>query len=211
MFQDKNFTEAIKYYTIIYEAKGKQTEPYVLAGLAVSYSMNGQNREAINALHNALRICQENPKYENDFYDIYTLLATCHELLNEYEESITNLKLSAKYALDEKSLSSTYMQVAMKTNDYDEAIEYFDMAIDIYKSLARRNMLDSKDKYQFSTAYISKSRLQINKERYQEAYETLTDMQDVLGLFESEDFFNQHAKLLAIGLEICYRKLGVKH
>ncbi len=212
MYDNDIDSEALKYYKIIYEAYGDETNPWVLYKMGICYSRLKDYQTAMNCHLKAIDLDEGNDE-DGLLFKVYPILAILYSLNDENEKELDCLKLALKYAPDESEKVGLYIQIGTKYSsvfnsnpDYFNSLKYYDEAIKILEKLQNNN-LGPYGEIQLIETYCFKAKTLEQLHRYEDAIETYNKAKKMNDKKHVDVFETQMNK----GLSDCYKELSNRH
>lgn len=207
LYDQSIYLKAIEYFKIIYDAYGEDTNPNVLFRIGTSYWHLNDETNAIKFFHIALDLDEDYDTPQIDRFSTYCLLSICYETLNDIRPACESAKMQLKYAKNQSDKANAYMQIGCTCSDYSDGIDYFNKAINLYKTLESNHKLSLLDKHLYSYSLVQKGVYLENLGRSQEAIDTLNIAAKKLNSWKNEDFYPELINVVNLTLSRCYHNL----
>lgn len=210
LLENKVYSEALKYYRIVYDFWGEEVDPWVLYSMGVCYH-NLKDRNSAEKCHlKAIEL--DNGKNEDGIlYEVNSKLAAISSLDGDHNKSLEYSMLMQKYAASTSERANAFNSIGSEysyLNKYSDAISYSDKAINTYRQLLRKRKLDSYEAMTYILSFIIKGSSLEDSRRYDEAIETYSNGKKALESFKNENFYNDDMDVFNNGLSRCYTKLA---
>ncbi len=210
MFDNDITSEALKYYKIIYESYGNDTNPFILFKMGICYSRLKDYESSKQCHLKAIELDGGN-NYDGILFEVYPVLSAIYFGNNEDEKGLDYLKLALKYAPNErekaklcKEIGSQYSSTFYSHQDYFKSIEYYNEAIKIYEQMQKKNDLNSDDEFLFVMTLCYKAYALEHLSLYEEAIESLNKAQKINEINHKEAY----EIMINKGLSDCYKGLS---
>jgi len=213
LYDNKVFSEALKYYRIVYEFWGEETNPWVLCYMGTCYSNLKDYDNAERCHLKAIELVDGEEQDKDLYYDVYGKLSAICSIKKNYNKAFEYSILAVKYAQTdiEKALANQNVGLSCRDlNRYTESISYFDKSISAFKTVLKKRNLNSFEAYFYINSYLDKAWSQEELHRYDEAIDTFTSGKKALEIYKSEEFYLETLDLFNKGLSNCYNEL-TKH
>lgn len=209
LIEHEVYSEALKYYKIVYEYWGEDTSPWVLYSMGICYSNLKERDSAIKCHQKAIEL-DGGENDEGILFEIYSKLAAISSLDKDYNQSLEYSRLMQKYATTNSEKANALYQMGSSYHDlkeYTEAITYSDKSINAYKLLLKARVLDHLEAWNYVLSHLIKGWSQEGLHRYDDAIETFTMGKQILERYRNEDFYLSDLDLFNGGLSRCYKEL----
>ena len=209
LFSDRIYEEALKYFRIVYDSYGDDTNPYVLFYMGVCYDNLDDSDSSVKCLQKAIEL-DDGENEDNILIEIYFRLINIYSLKKNYSKSLEYSKLMLKYASQDHEKADAYYQIGsnyFNLNNYSEGLSNLDKSINIYKSILKKRKFSTYEAWVYCLSYLFKGSSLENLNRYDEAIETYTTGKKVIEKYKNEEFYQDLINGFNEGLSSCYKKL----
>ena len=209
LFEHNVFSEALKYYKIVYEFWGDDTDPWVLYNMGICYS-NLEDKSSAEICH--LKAIELDGGENNDgiLFNAYSKLSSINTVKGDYNRSLEYSMLMQKYATTDKERARAFNSIASgywRQDDFSKAVSYSAKAISTYKLTMRKQKLSDYDSEDYTFSFLYKGWSLESLHRYDEAIETFTEGKKALDNYKNEYFYLEYIDLFNRGLSRCYKEL----
>ena len=209
LFEHNVFSEALKYYNIVYEFWGEETDPWVLYSMGVCYS-NLNNRDSAAKCHQKAIELDDGNNDDGILFEIYSRLAPMSSSEKDYNRALEYSRLMQKYASTNSEKANAFYQMGNSYHDlknYPEAITYSDKSINAFKLLLKTKKLDYYESWNYVFSYLIKGWSQEELHKYNDAIDSFSEGKKVLEKYKNEDYYQNCLDCFNRGLSRCYKEL----
>ncbi len=211
-YHNEIYSEALKYFRVVYDFYGENTNPWVLYKMGVCYANLNDDNTSEKCYLKAIELEDEEPEeYGILNFLIYEKLLIYCDSRKDYHMSLEYSKLMLKYSADDANEAVAYCNIAeayISLDRYTEATTYSNSSIKKFESVLKRRDLSYLESYLYVRAYHLNSMSLVFVNRYNEAINSLTSEKRVLECYKNEDFYQEYIDLVNGFLSICYIKLA---
>jgi len=209
-FSNLIYSEALKYYNIVYDYYGDDTHPGVLLQMGKCYSQIGDKDSAIVFFHKAIDL-DDGENQDGVLFEVYQCCYFYYFYIRDYNLAFQNAKLSEKYAINksDKAEAWAYLgEINYFLNKYADALSYLDKSIDSYNQLKKQRKLDSAEYMIYSGAVLDKGHSLQSLKRFNEAIEMYTLEKKLLEQCKNERYYQNRLDDCNMSLSECYENLA---
>ena len=210
LYQNKIYSEALKYYQIVYEFCGEDTNPWVLYSMGICYS-NLKDRESAERCHLKAIELDNGENQDGILFDVYSKLASIFHNKKDYNRSLEYSLMMQRYAIHNKEKAEAFVSIACgnwSLEKYTEALFYSNKAINAFNLLLKKRKLDSYEAEDYVYSYFCKGCSLEELRRYQEAIEAFTMGKNFLENNKDEEYYQDYIDTFNLNLSLCYEKLA---
>ena len=212
LFENKVYSEALKYYRIVYEFWGEETSPWVLNYMGLCYANLNDNDSAERCYLKAIEL-DGGQNIDGILFIVYDKLAAFSSQKKNHNKEFEYSMLMLKYAKIDIERALAYYSVSTSCfflKRYIETVSYSDKSINAFKIVLKKRELDSYEASFYITSFLGKGWSQEELHRYNEAIETFTSGKKALENYKDEDFYLDFMDSFNEELSHCYNEL-TKH
>lgn len=210
LFFDRIYEEALKYFKIVYDSYGEETNPWVLCYMGTCYDNLDDEDSAIKCYLKAIEL-DDGENDENILFEIYFKLSNMFSLKKDYSKSLEYSKLMLRYANDNSKRAYSYYCIGSNycdLNNYIEGLSNYDKSIATYKAILIKRKLDTHDAWTYIFSYLGKCDSLVSLRRYDEAIKTANQAKNELEKYKKEYFYKEFLNLFNELLSTCYHQLA---
>lgn len=212
LLENKVYSEALKYYRIVYEFWGEETDPWVLYSMGICYTNLKDNNSAIECHLKAIEL-DDGHNDDGILFELYSKLSNLFHLRKDYNKSLEYTRLSQKYAVEDSEKAGAFFDmsnICYSLKKYSEVISYSNQSIATYKLLLKKRKLNSLEASYYVLTHLLKAWSLEDLHRYNEAIDTFTIGKQILENYKNESFYQDYFDSFNEGLSHCYNEL-TKH
>ncbi|MBO4721626.1 MAG: retroviral-like aspartic protease family protein [Muribaculaceae bacterium] len=209
-FFDRIYAEALKYFRIVYDSYGDDTDPWVLCYMGTCYDNLDDEESAIKCWLKAIEL-DEGENEDNILFEVYFRLSNMFSLKKNYSKSLEYSKLMLNYANEDSRRAYAYYYVGSNYSDlsnYVDGLLYLDKSINTYKSILRKRNLDDTEANFYFLAYMVKCSSLESSHRYNDAIKTADQAKIGLEKYKKEHFYQGFLSWFNKLLSTCYNHLA---
>ena len=210
LYFDGIWTEALKYFKIVYDSWGEETNPWVLYFMGVCYSNLDDIDSSIKCHLKAVEI-DDGDNEDNILHLAYLNLTNIYNEKKNYTKSLGYAKLLLKYSDDDSERASAYYFIGSNycsLENYAEGISYLDKSINTYKSILKKRQLEFDEIMFCGLSYYTKGGALEDLSRYEEAIETYTIGKKTLEKYNTDGSCQDLIDGFIKALSYCYQELA---
>ena len=212
LIEHEVYSEALKYYKIVYEYWGEDTSPWVLYSMGICYS-NLEDKDSAEKCHSKAIELDDGENEDGILFDIYSKLSGIIHVKGDYYKSLEYSMLMLKYATTDIERAKAFNSIASdywQQNKFSDAVSYATKAINTYKLIMRKQKLSTNGSENYIFSYLYKGWSLEELHRYDEAIETFTEGKKALENYKNDFFYQDYIDFFNRGLSRCYKEL-TKH
>jgi len=209
-YKDGIYAEALKYFKIVYESSGEETNPWVLYYMSVCYDNLDDTDSSVKCIQKAIEI-DDGDNEDNILLSAYSRLANINSLKRNYSKSLEYSKLALKYAIDDSERARAYYFIGSNCcslENYAEGISYLDKSINTCKSILKKRKLEYDEILFYGLSYYTKGGALEDLSRYEEAIETYTIGKKTLEKYNTDGSCQDLIDGFIKALSYCYQELA---
>jgi len=210
LFDNQIYSEALKYYTIVYEYYGDKTDPGVLYTMSNCCKHLNDEDSALDYLYIAIDL--DNGKNQDGIlFDIYESLYYLNCLNDNYNRALECAKLMENYAISISEKGQAYANLGEINNlldNYVQALSYTDKSIANFDQLKKKRKLDATEYMHYVSAVIEKGKSLLYLKKFDEAIKMYTLGKKIIGLIKNDDNYQEFLDECNLGLSECYENLA---
>lgn len=212
-YRNEIYSEALKYFKIIYDSYGDMTHPRVLFGMGTCCAYFKDYDHAVKYYLKAIDI-DDGENEDGILSSVYDKLSLIYYIHEDYNTSIDYALLQLKYAIDDVHKATSYSEIAnvyTSLEDYSKADYYADLSINTFQMILKMNILDDRQAHAYIQSYLIKGLALENAHKYEQAIEMYMTGKRKIDLFKNQNMnFDNLTDLFNMNLSSCYDNL-VKH
>lgn len=210
-YYDKNlYSEALKYFKIVYEHLGEETSPWILLYLGVCYYHQGDEQSELNCFYKAIEIdCGENE--DAVLFNVYSKITSQLFLKQDYNKALENAKLMEEYSVDMIQKAESHLslcEIYKQLGKFSEGLLYSNKSIEEYEQYAKKTRLSPSQSWYYMRALIEKGHSLIELSKYEEAINAYQTGKKILEQYKTYEFYHDMLDEYNISLSECYEKLA---
>lgn len=210
LYFDGIWTEALKYFKIVYDSWGEETNPWVLYFMGVCYSNLDDIDSSIKCHLKAVEMDEGNND-ERILYEANCKLCSLFFMKEDFYKSLEYARLKLKYAINDSERAESYSDIGSsyyQLNNCTEGLSYFDKSIKAFKSILKKRKLNTIEAWNYVLSYSTKGSILADLHRYDEAIETYMIGKKVVEQYKNERFYHNLIDRFNKGLADCYQELA---
>jgi len=210
LYDNDIFSEALKYYKIVYEYLGDETNPSVLISMATCCANLKERDSAIDYLYKAIDL-DGGDNEDGILFVIYRKLSSSHYLNENYTNALECAKFMELYAIDisEKAQAYSYLaDIDNKLEKYYDALSYSDKSIANFKQLKKKRELDSDEYLDYVRSVIEKGYSLQYLRRFEEAIDVFTSGKKIIEQRKNEANYQGLLDECNLAISECYENLA---
>ena len=210
LYDNDIFSEALKYYRIVFEYLGDETNPSVLISMATCCSNLNERDSAIDYLYKAIDLDDGNNE-DGILFGIYLKLSSSHYLNRNFTKALECAKFMEIYAIDISDKAQAYSYLADINNrleKFTEALCYSDKSIANFKQLKKKRELDSIEYLDYVRSVIEKGYSLQNLKRFDEAIDVFTSGKKIIAQRKNEANYQDLLDECNLAISECYESLA---
>lgn len=203
-------SEAIKYYKIVYDYWGEDTDPWVLLSMGTCYFRLKDDNSAVDCLYKAIDL-DDGDNDDGILSIIYSKLVSYYCVNGEYNNALECAKLMEVYAVDNSKKAEAYSllcEIYNHLSKFSEALTYSNKSITSYQQLLKKKKLNYYESLSYISSMFEKGISLESLNRYEEAIDAYQTGKRILGQYKNEDFYQKKLDVFNLSLSVCYEKLA---